>query len=109
MVVKNKNSIRKGGVEILKGIHEGRINPKEISIHERRLCVAYLRLEGYTQEDIADALGLTSIHVNRVLQSLRKGGLIEYKNRCLWVPDKDALAEKANISLQELEQLMLGI
>ncbi len=24
-----------------------------------------------TQEDIADALGLTSIHANRVLQSLR--------------------------------------
>ena len=62
-----------------------------------------------TQEDIADALGLTSIHVNRVLQSLRKSGLIECKNRCLWVPDKDALAELARISLPELENLMLGI
>ncbi len=62
-----------------------------------------------TQEDIADALGLTSIHVNRVLQSLRKSGLIECKNRCLWVSDKEALAELAKISLPELEYMMLGV
>jgi len=62
-----------------------------------------------TQEDIADALGLTSIHVNRILQSLRKSGVIECKNRCLWVPDKAALAKLAKISLAELEHLMLGI
>jgi len=62
-----------------------------------------------TQEDIADALGLTSIHVNRILQSLRKSGVIECKNRCLWVPDKGALAKLAKISLPELEHLMLGI
>lgn len=62
-----------------------------------------------TQEDIADALGLTSIHVNRVLQSLRKDKLIECKNHCLWVPDKAALAEKAKIGLPEIEYLMLGI
>jgi CRP-like cAMP-binding protein len=61
-----------------------------------------------TQEDIADALGLTSIHVNRVLQSLRKRELIECKQRCLWVPDKDALAEVAQINLTELECLMIG-
>lgn len=62
-----------------------------------------------TQEDIADALGLTSIHVNRVLQSLRKSGLIECKNRTLRVSDKEALAEMAKITLPELEHLMLGI
>ena len=62
-----------------------------------------------TQEDIADALGLTSIHVNRVLQVLRKDGLIECKNRCLRVHDIIALAERAKISLPEIEHLMLGI
>jgi CRP/FNR family transcriptional regulator len=61
-----------------------------------------------TQEDIADALGLTSIHVNRVLQSLRKSGLIECKNRYLRVFDKEALAIRAKISLPELERIMLG-
>jgi len=62
-----------------------------------------------TQEDIADALGLTSIHVNRVFQTLRKKGLIECKNRCLWVDDPSALAKVAKINLHELEDLMVGI
>jgi CRP-like cAMP-binding protein len=62
-----------------------------------------------TQEDVGDALGLTSIHVNRVFQSLRGQGLIECKNRCLWVADKKALAKVAKINLSELENLMVGI
>jgi len=60
------------------------------------------------QEDISDALGITSIHVNRVLQSLRKKGLIECKNKCLKVPDQEALAEVAKIELEVLEEMMLG-
>lgn len=62
-----------------------------------------------TQEDIGDALGLTSIHVNRVFQTLRKKGLIECKNRCLWIADKNALAKVAKISLPEMQKLMVGI
>ena len=62
-----------------------------------------------TQEDIGDALGLTSIHVNRVFQSLRKQGLMECKNKCLWIPDQEALAKVARVSLPELEKLMVAI
>jgi len=40
-------------VDILRKIREGFLNPKEISISDRRVCVAYLRLEGYRQEEIA--------------------------------------------------------
>lgn len=40
-------------VDILKRVREGLFDPKEISISDRRVCVAYLRLEGYTQEEIA--------------------------------------------------------
>ncbi|MCJ2138438.1 Crp/Fnr family transcriptional regulator [Methylobacterium sp. E-066] len=36
-----------------------------------------------TQEDLADALGLTSVHVNRVLQALRRDGLISLRERRL--------------------------
>jgi CRP-like cAMP-binding protein len=60
------------------------------------------------QEDISDALGITSIHVNRVLQSLRKKGLIECKNKCLKVPDQQALAAVAKVDLESLKNLMLG-
>lgn len=61
-----------------------------------------------TQKDIGDALGLTSIHVNRVVQNLRKQGLIECKNKCLKVPDQKALAKVAKIGLLDLQNLMLG-
>lgn len=60
-----------------------------------------------TQEDIGDALGLTSIHVNRVYQSLRKKGLIECKSKCLKILDQKALAAIAKISIQELKRLMI--
>lgn len=62
-----------------------------------------------TQEDIGDALGLTSIHVNRVFQSLRKQNLIECKSKCLWVPDQDALAKVAKVSVQEIQKQMINV
>lgn len=62
-----------------------------------------------TQEDVADALGLTAIHVNRVFQSLRKKKLIECKNKCLTVFDDKALAKVAKVHLSDLKRLMVGI
>ncbi len=97
-----------------------------IASHPAETKVAYLLLSLYlreqalsehkkdfvsfpiTQEDIGDALGLTSIHVNRVFQSLRKKGLIECKSKCLWVPDPASLANVAKVSLPELARLMEG-
>lgn len=69
------------------------------------LCEMFLRLEsvgesdGYscpfpvTQQDIADATGLTSVHVNRTLQALRRSGAISLEHRTLSIPDMQALKE----------------
>lgn len=46
-----------------------------------------------TQVDLADATGLTAVHVNRTLQELRKEGLIELHGRKLTIPDLAALKE----------------
>ncbi|WP_326522736.1 Crp/Fnr family transcriptional regulator [Sphingomonas sp.] len=46
-----------------------------------------------TQEDLADATGLTPVHVNRMLQELRKQGLIEIGRRELVVLDVPALQQ----------------
>lgn len=46
-----------------------------------------------TQEQIADATGLTAVHTNRVLQSLRKAGLISLATSKLTILDWDALAD----------------
>lgn len=44
-----------------------------------------------TQEQIADVLGLTSVHVNRTLQGLRHEGLITLRDQRLTAPDLRAL------------------
>jgi CRP-like cAMP-binding protein len=46
-----------------------------------------------TQEQLADATGLTSVHTNRTLQSLRREGLIQLTARSLTVLDWEGLRE----------------
>jgi len=48
-----------------------------------------------TQTDLAEATGLTSIHVNRMLQVLRRDELIELERRQLHIPDVERLMEVA--------------
>ena len=44
-----------------------------------------------TQAEFADAIGVTTVHVNRVLQDMRANGLIELSGDRLYVPDWEAL------------------
>jgi CRP-like cAMP-binding protein len=46
-----------------------------------------------TQEDVADALGMTSVHVNRTLSLLRTGGLADFRGGKLKIADPQRLAE----------------
>lgn len=48
-----------------------------------------------TQTDLAEATGLTPVHVNRMLQDLRGQGLIELTHRRLTIPDLAALMRAA--------------
>ncbi len=61
-----------------------------------RLRIAGLTREGscdfpLTQADLADATGLSKVHVNRTLQELRSAGLIVLKGKMLVVPNLDRL------------------
>jgi CRP-like cAMP-binding protein len=68
-------------------------------------CELHLRLEmvglldglGYdmpvTQADLGDLLGLSTVHVNRSLQELRRAGLISLQGRHLTIQDLDGLRE----------------
>jgi CRP-like cAMP-binding protein len=70
-------------------------------------CEMFLRLESVgmtngftcdfppTQGDIADATGLTSVHVNRSIQELRRRGLVIFERQNLTIPDMLALQETA--------------
>ncbi len=48
-----------------------------------------------TQVDLADATGLTAVHVNRTLQELRRDGLITLEHRKLIIPDLERLKDAA--------------
>lgn len=51
-----------------------------------------------TQEQIADATGLTAVHTNRTLQVLRKDGLLSLSSSKLTILDWDALTELGDFS-----------
>ena len=44
-----------------------------------------------TQELLADALGLTSVHVNRTLQALRRDGMLSTRGGMISLPDRERL------------------
>ena len=51
-----------------------------------------------TQTDLAEATGLTPVHVNRMLRAMRDAGLIALKNRRLTIPNFAALQASALFS-----------
>jgi CRP-like cAMP-binding protein len=55
-----------------------------------------------TQEQLADATGLTSVHVNRVLKSLEADGLISRKRRNIHYDDWRALQDAGDFSRRYL-------
>src|SRR5581483_6771852 len=69
----------------------------------RRLEIAGLgSTEGYelpmTQEQLADATGLTSVHVNRMLKNLKEEGLITRDKRHIGIPDWKKLRRVAGFN-----------
>ncbi len=51
-----------------------------------------------SQEDIGDATGLTKIHVNRTLKTLREMGLMEISSKTLSIHDVNSLCELGNFN-----------
>lgn len=56
-----------------------------------------------SQEDIGDATGLTKIHVNRTLRTLREEGLMEISGKVLKIHDIDALCKLANFDPKSIQ------
>jgi DNA-binding transcriptional regulator LsrR (DeoR family) len=44
-----------------------------------------------TQAEYGDALGITTVHVNRVMKELRVAGLVQTKGTVMTIPDWEAL------------------
>jgi CRP-like cAMP-binding protein len=86
-------------------VNLGQRNATERMAH--LLCELFLRLQTVeltdgnccefpmTQAELADAIGLTPVHVNRTLQELRSAGLIDLKKKTLIILDLEALMQVA--------------
>jgi CRP/FNR family transcriptional regulator, anaerobic regulatory protein len=75
----------------------------------RRLVAVGLGQDGkvpfpFRQQDLADALGLSVVHTNRVLTTLRKSGRIELGRGALRLVDHPGLAELAGLQM-EVEEI----
>lgn len=62
-----------------------------------------------TQTELADATGLSTVHVNRTLQELRGKGLIELQNGTFLALDWARLKEAAGFDPAYLHQLAPGL
>jgi len=63
---------RRGALDVLKGVRSGAIQPSAVGTEERRVCVAYLRLEGYTQDEMAEIFRVHRRTVSRDERAIRK-------------------------------------
>ncbi|MCU6455280.1 helix-turn-helix domain-containing protein [Sphingomonas sp. A2-49] len=56
-----------------------------------------------TQEEVGDALGLTAVHVNRVLRRLPESGSVELAHQELLIKDAKRLTHEARFDRAYLE------
>jgi len=79
-----------------------------IEFGERLKVVDLASDDGYecpfTQDDLADALGLSAIHINRILRQLRERQLLTLSHGSLEIHDLPGLAAIAQFSDQYLDQ-----
>lgn len=97
-------------------VNVGRRNAEERAAH--LLCELHLRLASLgltsdgefefpiTQAELADTFGISAVHANRVLQSLRRANLVDIKSGSVKIPDVRKLREfcKFNPNYLHLER-----
>ncbi|MFC3711332.1 Crp/Fnr family transcriptional regulator [Sphingoaurantiacus capsulatus] len=80
----------------------GRLAHLICELHERTIAAGIDAEGSYllpaTQDDMADILGLTNVHVSRTLKALRDEGLIRLDTRCVTILDLAALAHIADFT-----------
>jgi CRP-like cAMP-binding protein len=94
-------------------IRLGRLNAMErladwvLELHQRATLAGLAHGMSFklplTQEIIADTLGLTHVHINRTLQTMRREGLIEFRSGVVTLLDRDRLMAMVDYRDPQLE------
>jgi len=58
-----------------------------------------------TQEELGETLGISTVHVNRVFQSLRRQSLLRLEGKHIYIPDLDRLEAFAEFDSGYLDEL----
>lgn len=78
-------------------------------LHWRLSCVDRARSSGFflplTQTDIADAMGMSTVHVNRVVKQLRIAGILRISGQQVLIENLDRLCEIAGFRNHALSAL----
>lgn len=76
-----------------------------LDLHQRLVVVGQADGDRFslplTQETLADALGLSVVHVNRTIQELRRQNLVQLERGVVRLPDRDGLARLAGYERPE--------
>jgi CRP-like cAMP-binding protein len=80
-----------------------------VRLHAQGLAEEYGYELPMTQEQLADALGLTPVHVNRVLKALAADGLITRNRRVVRFPDWDKMRHVADFNQRYLHLESQGV
>jgi CRP-like cAMP-binding protein len=96
------NTLRAWIINIGRRDAAGRVAHLLCELFVRHRTAGSARLDGFdfplTQVEIGDALGLTPVHVNRVMRHLREAGLISIKNRSVDILDLSRLEKASNFN-----------
>ena len=63
--------------ELVRQVHEGRVEVGELGLEVRRECVEHLALEGFSTGEIAQLLGMNERTVRRDREANRRAGALE--------------------------------
>jgi len=79
-----------------------------LELASRLVLVGLGKREGFacplTQYHLGDALGLSAVHVNRILRQLRESGLVTFREGHVTIHDYDRLVELAEFDPEYLDQ-----
>lgn len=94
--LQNESILRAGLTNIGRRRADRRIAHLLCEIHARLQAVGLVEDGRFawplTQNEVADATGMTNVHVNRSYKELHVAKLFTLKNRCMHVPDVERLA-----------------
>jgi CRP-like cAMP-binding protein len=97
-----ENALRAWIINIGRRDAAGRVAHLLCELFVRLSIVGNARSEGFdfplTQEEMGDALGLTPVHVNRVVRHLREAGLISIKNKSVDMLDFSKLQKASSFN-----------